>query len=710
MVMGWFRRLAVGAALVYLTQSVLAIQLPAGYDTVWTTQSNNSAGSMPVGGGDVGLNVWAEAGDILFYIANSGAFDENNSLLKLGRVRLSMEPNPFELTAASFEQRLHINDGYITFTGDYNTLIKIWVDMDTSGILTEITSDNDLNLTASFENWRLTERPISEGEEVQTSWGVNPFGAFMWSRQLKSGAITSGAYNGTIFTAYNLISEHPCKTFKLYIGTAQSASTNVGHWTQSLIADAAKMETASQYNTIKWWNAFWDRSYIIINPDAGPDDSGFQVGKNYQYFRYMMACNAKGKYPTRFNGGLFTFDPSYVNPLWYPFTPDFRKWSGGTFTAQNQRLLYWPLLKTGDYDIMQQAFNFYQNILPNSRALGKLYFGLDVALTSEQIDNTGLPNVYEYNANLFSNNQTRDPVLYPAGIDFNDWLSWYQDTANEFADMVLQAKLYNGLDITPWMSFVEYQLAWFDEYYQMRNGLDANGKLIIYPGSGAETYKLALNSASTVSGLRKTLSDLLALNQTWSKGNATYYSQYLSRVPETPLQTCPGYSTLRCVAPAVNYSFTENNEPTALYTVFPWGEYGLGQPTNLSYAINSYFNDTQSATFHGVNGWRQDQICRLNDSTTYRFSAFKGPNYDWSPDINHYGSGAIGLQEMLMQTFAQNNTQIRLLPAWPSEWTGYFKLQAPFSTHVSANITGHSVSNLVVIPASRLNDVVYGTE
>lgn len=103
-------------------------------------------------------------------------------------------------------------------------------------------------------------------------------------------------------------------------------------------------------------------------------------------------------------------------------------------------------------------------------------------------------------------------------------------------------------------------------------------------------------------------------------------------------------------------------------------------------------------------------ISRLTDSTTYRFSAFKGPNYDWSPDINHYGSGAIGLQEMLMQTFALNNTQIRLLPAWPSEWTGYFKLQAPFSTNVTANITGTSVSNLAIVPASRMSDVVYGTD
>jgi hypothetical protein len=42
------------------------------------------------------------------YIAKSGTFDENNSLLKLGRVRLSFQPNPFD--HESFEQRLLLND------------------------------------------------------------------------------------------------------------------------------------------------------------------------------------------------------------------------------------------------------------------------------------------------------------------------------------------------------------------------------------------------------------------------------------------------------------------------------------------------------------------------------------------------------------------------------------------------------------------------
>jgi hypothetical protein len=38
------------------------------YNVVWTSQSKNSAQSMPVGGGDVGLNVWVENNELFFYI------------------------------------------------------------------------------------------------------------------------------------------------------------------------------------------------------------------------------------------------------------------------------------------------------------------------------------------------------------------------------------------------------------------------------------------------------------------------------------------------------------------------------------------------------------------------------------------------------------------------------------------------------------------
>lgn len=134
--------------------------------------------------------------------------------------------------------------------------------------------------------------------------------------------------------------------------------------------------------TRKWWNEFWNRSYIYLD-DAGqlanphgldaddlslvdPADSLAVAVRNYTLFRYMLGCNAYSKWPTKFNGGLFTFDPVWVNPD-MAFTPDFRRWGGGTHTAQNQRLVYWPMLKNGDFDMMLPQFDYYLRILQQRR-------------------------------------------------------------------------------------------------------------------------------------------------------------------------------------------------------------------------------------------------------------------------------------------------------------------------------------------------------
>jgi len=68
------------------------------YNVVWTSQSTASRESMPVGGGDIGLNVWVENGDLLFYIDRSGNIDENDQQLKSGRVRVRFDRSPFSKT------------------------------------------------------------------------------------------------------------------------------------------------------------------------------------------------------------------------------------------------------------------------------------------------------------------------------------------------------------------------------------------------------------------------------------------------------------------------------------------------------------------------------------------------------------------------------------------------------------------------------------
>ena len=81
-------------------------------NVVWNTPSRNSSESMPCGGGDIGLNVWVENGDLLFYISRSGTFDEHNCQLKQGRVRMRLTPNPFA-SKDGFRQELKLNDGYV---------------------------------------------------------------------------------------------------------------------------------------------------------------------------------------------------------------------------------------------------------------------------------------------------------------------------------------------------------------------------------------------------------------------------------------------------------------------------------------------------------------------------------------------------------------------------------------------------------------------
>ena len=66
------------------------------YNIIWTTQSKNASESMPCGGGDIGMNVWVENGELLIYAARSGSFNEDNALMKAGRIRMKLFPNPFD--------------------------------------------------------------------------------------------------------------------------------------------------------------------------------------------------------------------------------------------------------------------------------------------------------------------------------------------------------------------------------------------------------------------------------------------------------------------------------------------------------------------------------------------------------------------------------------------------------------------------------------
>src|SRR6202000_810676 len=141
------------------------------YDLTWTRQSKNSGESMPCGGGDIGLNVWVEKGDIYFYISRSGTFDENNTFVKLGRVKLSPLPNA--LNGTVFKQQLVLEDGSVIISGsngNLKTQVKLWVDVFRPVIHAEISSNQAIKTTAVYENWRYKDCEANGTAKHQESY------------------------------------------------------------------------------------------------------------------------------------------------------------------------------------------------------------------------------------------------------------------------------------------------------------------------------------------------------------------------------------------------------------------------------------------------------------------------------------------------------------------------------------------------------------
>ena len=736
---------------------------------VWNSQSQNSGESMPCGGGDIGLNVWVEKGEILFYLSKSGTFDENNTFLKLGRVRIKLSPNPFD--NGNFKQELDLQTGAVHMeggTGKLKATVKIWVDVFSPVVHVEVNSKQAVKTVAAYESWR-TENRLTKGKENnQGSWkwvnrpdiktykdeigfkndaihfyhrnhdttifdatvaheGLSvvkaqlydplkqlTFGGSVRGNDMQAVGTYTGTYLSTPFKGWKLQSRNAVRkqSIDVYLHTDQAKTVN--EWQSGLQAAIDKAATKlknAEANTQNWWKDYWNRSFVCINPDS-PLTEAWQVGRNYQLFRYMLGCNAFGKYPTKFNGGLFTYDPQLTDST-ANFTPDFRNWGGGLMTAQNQRLVYWPMLKNGDWDLMKPQFDFYLRNLRNAELRTETYWNHPGASFTEQLENFGLPNVTEYG--------WKRPAGYDKGMEYNAWLEYEWDTVLEFCYMILETERYAGKDIRQYIPFIESCLTFFNEHYQYlaRNrgskALDGEGHLVLYPGSAGETFKMAYNSSSTIAALQTVLSRLLELPSGYLDAEKRKsWGLMLKHVPPISFREFEGHKT---IAPAQSWERLNNVETMQLYPVFPWGIYGIGKP-NLDIALNTWKYDTLAVKFRSGKGWKQDNIfaarlgltkeaaeltlSKLKDSGR-RFPAFWGPGFDWTPDHNWGGSGMIGVQEMLLQT---NDKKIYLFPAWPKNWDVHFKLHAPYETTIEATVKNGEIVKLQVWPESRRNDVV----
>ena len=144
---------------------------PSQYDVTWTEPGKTSSDSMPLGNGDIGLNVWTEpGGDIVFYIAKTDAVDGLGRFLKLGRVRLSIPDCPMqgerrEDTVIPFEQQLDLSAGRIVVEwGDAANRAKavVWVDTHRPVVHVDLETARPTAVRAALECWRTQRRRITD--------------------------------------------------------------------------------------------------------------------------------------------------------------------------------------------------------------------------------------------------------------------------------------------------------------------------------------------------------------------------------------------------------------------------------------------------------------------------------------------------------------------------------------------------------------------
>ena len=121
---------------------------------VWDSPSADCHGSMPLGNGDIGVNVWAQAdGTLQLLISKTDAWDDNGRLLKIGQVVLQFDPQAF---APPFRQELDLATGSIVI----QDRIRVWVDAQHPVV--RVTTE--LPATAAVEMWRTSRVELASLE------------------------------------------------------------------------------------------------------------------------------------------------------------------------------------------------------------------------------------------------------------------------------------------------------------------------------------------------------------------------------------------------------------------------------------------------------------------------------------------------------------------------------------------------------------------
>ncbi len=727
------------------------------YDVVWKSPSEDASGSMPIGNGEVVLNAWVEnsTGDLLFYIGRTDALSEISRVLKLGRVRVHLSGEPF--LKPDFSQHLFLHDGRMEISGG-GVKLSLFVDSNADVIHISGKSQQPVTTTVSLESWRrgnddtpFPMTPTSTGrrlpnDESGSAWSLRDapeplvesndyieslgtgvvcyhkneasYVPLLWKEQtLESLPGRWDPIAGRIFGSYlqgpnlrslenGIVTPTGTTTFEASIATVSAQVSSAQEWKGLVAAEAAKSPLSkAQTRTADWWHKFWDRSWVFVETPKDPG-IGETVTRGYVLQRYAQACQGRGTYPIKFNGGYFTVEPKKMGK---PFNADFRNW-GDSVWFQNVRHTVAPMLEQGDSDMMESFFRLYERAATLCEARAKSYYGAEGVYFPETMTDFGTYAGGDYGWDRTGH--VPSEVLCP----------WWATAWNQGPELAML--MLDRYDYTLDESFLKKRALPMAEqvlkYFDTRFKKDDEGRIILDPTQSVETYWTGvINDMPSTAGLRAVSERLCALPaRLLTSDQKTFFEHMRKSCPELPLKKVDAGQEL---APAQKYDpQTSNCENPELYAVWPFRLVTVGKPDLMAAARLAYANrinhldvgwgyDGNVAALLGMT----DEAARIlvvkcnNSHEGYRWPATWGPNFDWLPDQNHGGNLLNTCNLMLLQSEPlDQGGQIRLMPAWPKDWNVDFKLWATGKAAVQCRYRDGKVESLTVSPDARAKDLV----
>ena len=325
------------------------------YNIVWESPSQHHTGQMPLGNGDIAAGVYAiENSDLFLLLSKNDAFTYNGDLFKTGRLRVSLDPNPF-VSGKPFRQTLDLETGSIRIDAD-GVRLRIWADANRPVYHVQIDSRKPITVRAAPEFWKriddckhnTSRAPI---DEITQDVRLERNGRILWYFAVGDRSVF--AEDMKYYDVEHMISEYPDpyrfntfgnllespdlalkggtltgagRTFDIRIHALARQTPQISNWIETIERQAARPIDVNQdwQAHCRWWSAFWDRSWIIASDNTLPagerekfngqapsgkrmeKDGGALVAQSYNVFRFLMACQSRGRIQTKFNGGLFT--------------------------------------------------------------------------------------------------------------------------------------------------------------------------------------------------------------------------------------------------------------------------------------------------------------------------------------------------------------------------------------------------------------------